>query len=99
MGIQEDLNSFINKYKVQQKGKPYTNTSIGSPKISLFIPDENYNEFIDIYSLAITNYIQLHFTEKPIDPSPLRIDLDFKFPLNEMSYDINDDYKSVKTFY
>ncbi len=98
MGIQEDLNSFINKYKVQQKGKPYTNTSIGSPKISLFIPDENYNEFIDIYSLAITNYIQLHFTEKPIDPSPLRIDLDFKFPLNEMSYDINDDYKSVKTY-
>ena len=62
-GIQEELNSFIHKYSVQ-KGCPYTNTSIGHPKKSLFIPDDKYYEFIRIYSLAITNGIHLHFTEK-----------------------------------
>tara|TARA_B110001450_G_scaffold53985_1_gene50437 strand:+ start:14713 stop:17355 length:2643 start_codon:yes stop_codon:yes gene_type:complete len=84
MGIQEDLNAFIHKYSVI-KGKPYTNTSIGHPKKSLFIPDENYQEFIDIYSLAITNGIHLYFTEKPLNPSPLRVDLDFRFILNPES--------------
>ena len=81
-GIQDELNSFINKYKVV-KGRPYTNTSIGYPKISLFIPDTEYNEFIRIYSLAITNGIHLHFTEKPLNPSPLRIDLDFRFLITQ----------------
>jgi len=81
MGIQENLNSFIQKYTVT-KGKPYTNTSIAHPKKALFIPDEDYNEFIEIYTLAITNGIHLYFTEKPLNPSPLRIDLDFRFLLN-----------------
>ena len=89
MGIQEDLNSFIHKYSVS-KGKPFTNTSIGHPKKSLFIPDENYDEFINIYSLAITNGIHLYFTEKPLNPSPLRIDLDFRFLLTPDSHEIND---------
>ena len=94
MGIQEDLNSFIHKYSVT-KGKPYTNTSIGHPKKSLFIPDENYQEFIDIYSLAITNGIHLYFTEKPLNPSPLRVDLDFRFILNPESQYIDTD-SSIK---
>ena len=77
MGIQEDLNSIYNKYSVQ-KGKIYTNTSM-HPKKSLFIPDNEYDEFLRIYGIAITNGIHLHFTEKPLNPSPLRIDLDFRF--------------------
>ena len=48
MGIQEDLNLLINKYSVQ-KGKPFTNTSIGHPKKSLYIPEEDYDEFLRIY--------------------------------------------------
>jgi hypothetical protein len=80
MGINEDLRSFINKYRVE-KGKPYTNTSIGSPKVSLNISDENYDEFINLYSLALTNGVQLYFTEKPLDPSPLRVDIDFRFTI------------------
>ena len=90
MGVQENFRTFINKYKVE-KGKPFTNTSIGNPKISIFIPNEVYNDFIDIYSLALTNDIALHFTEKPLDPSPLRIDIDFRFSLPEINNDSNTD--------
>ena len=78
MGIQEDLNFIYTKYNVQ-KGKIYTNTSM-LPRKSLFIPDNEYDEFLRIYGIAITNGIHLHFTEKPLNPSPLRIDLDFRFP-------------------
>ena len=80
MGIQEDLRSFINKHK-SEKGSPYTNTSIANPKVSLYIKDEEYDDFIKLYALAIMNGIPLYFTEKPLDPSPVRIDLDFRFCL------------------
>ena len=80
MGINEDLRSFINKHKVE-KGKPFTNTSIGSPKVSLYIPEESYEKFINLYSLAITSGMALYFTEKPTEPSPLRVDLDFRFTI------------------
>jgi len=81
MGINEDLRSFINKYRVEKGVKIFTNTSIGSPKVSLNIPDENYDEFINLYSLALTNGVQLYFTEKPLEPSPLRVDIDFRFTI------------------
>ena len=81
---QEKFKSFILKYKTE-KGKPYTNTSIGNPRISVFIPNDDYEEFLNIYSLAIASGTILHYTEKPIEPSPLRIDLDFRFqlPIND----------------
>jgi len=77
---QEKFKSFILKHKTE-KGKPYTNTSIGNPRISLFVANDEYEEFLNIYSLAIASGSVLHYTEKPIEPSPLRIDLDFRFPL------------------
>jgi P4 family phage/plasmid primase-like protien len=84
MAQQDKFKNFILKHKVE-KGKLYTNTSIGNPKVSLFIANEEYNEFLNLYSLAIANGSTLHYTEKPIEPSPLRIDLDFRFsmPINE----------------
>tara|TARA_B000000437_G_scaffold218930_1_gene199235 strand:- start:142 stop:2808 length:2667 start_codon:yes stop_codon:yes gene_type:complete len=97
-GIQEQLNSILNKYTVQ-KGKLYTNTSIGHPKKSLYIPDEEYEEFLRIYSLAITNGIHLYFTEKPNNPSPLRIDLDFRFLVNSDSQEGNEETDKKKINY
>jgi P4 family phage/plasmid primase-like protien len=81
---QEKFKQFILKHKVE-KGKQYTNTSIGNPKISLFISNDEYEEFLNIYSLAMASGSVLHFTEKPIEPSPLRVDLDFRFtmPIND----------------
>ena len=81
MGIQEELNSFINKHKIE-KGKPYSNTSMGNQKACFYIPDEDYDKFLNLYGLALTNGLSLHYTEKPLDPSPLRVDLDFRFPLD-----------------
>lgn len=47
--------------------------------------------FFNLYGVALTNGIELHYTEKPIDPSPIRIDLDFRFPLDETSYTKNEE--------
>ncbi len=73
-----DLQSFISKYK-SEKGKAFTNTSIANPKISVNIPADNYDTFLNLYALAITSGVSLSLTEKPLDPSPIRVDLDFKF--------------------
>lgn len=97
MGIQEDLNSFIRKHKVE-KGKPFTNTSLGNPKASIYIPDEEYATFIDLYGKALISGIDLHYTEKPRDPSPLRVDLDFRFPINETSY-LTGETRTLKRVY
>lgn len=93
MGIQEELNSFISKYKAE-KGKPYTNTSLGNPKTSLNIPDDKYEDFVNLYALAITKGINLHYTEKPLNPSPLRIDLDFRFAFTSLE-NKNIDYINI----
>ena len=84
MAHQEKFKSFISKHKVE-KGKQYTNTSIGNPKVALYIANDEYTEFLNLYSLAIANGTSLHYTEKPVEPSPLRVDLDFRFsmPINE----------------
>ena len=84
MGPRDDLVSFINKHKIE-KGQPYTNTSLGNPKVSVFIPDDEYDKFIDLYSLAMINGSELHYTEKPKNPSPIRVDLDLRFALKDPS--------------
>jgi P4 family phage/plasmid primase-like protien len=97
MGIQEELNLFISKHKIE-KGKPYSNTSLGNPRAAFFIADEKYDTFLNLYGLALTNGISLHYTEKPLEVSPIRIDLDFRFPIDESSsYDENRQLKRVYT--
>jgi P4 family phage/plasmid primase-like protien len=90
MGIQKDLDLFIQKHKVLEKGKPFTNTSLGNPRASIYIPEEEYETFLNLYGRALTNGISLHYTEKPIDPSPLRVDLDFRFPMFQCNNVIDD---------
>ena len=64
MGINEDLRSFINKYKVE-KGKPYTNTSIGYPKISIYVPNENYE---DLKEQKVPKVVPLPLPQKKESP-------------------------------
>lgn len=80
-----DLRTFLDKFK-SEKGKPFSNTSMGIPKVSVNIPADCYDTFLNLYELAITNGVELHLTEKPLDPSPIRVDLDFRF-----SPDINNE--------
>lgn len=87
MGVEEDFRNFINTYKITEKGKPYTHTSIGNPKIALNIPNDKIKQFYNLYNNARMNSIPLHLTEKPLDPSPLRVDFDFKFNLKKTEND------------
>lgn len=79
MGISDKLFKFLENYKIKDRNVKHTNISIHNPKQSYSIPDEKYNYFLKLYSIAISNGANLHFVEKPLDPSPLRVDLDFRF--------------------
>lgn len=70
--------SFIHDYKIE-KGQPFTHTSMGNPKISLNIPEDKLQQFYKLYNSARMSGKPMHFTEKPLDPSALRVDLDFRF--------------------
>tara|TARA_Y100000389_G_scaffold205110_1_gene263323 strand:+ start:2702 stop:5368 length:2667 start_codon:yes stop_codon:yes gene_type:complete len=90
-----DFKNFICKYK-SEKGCPFTHTSMGSPKISLDIPNEKLPEFYKLYNVAKMRGEQMHYTEKPLNPSPLRVDLDFRFAIKR---DENQNAKMEKELY
>jgi P4 family phage/plasmid primase-like protien len=76
----EEFKKSLKQYKCE-KGNTYTHTSIDNPKISLCVPEDKVEEFKSLYKNAIVQKIPLHLTEKPTDPSPMRIDLDFRFSM------------------
>lgn len=45
--IEMDYRQFLNKYHAK-KGTEYTHTSIGNPKTSLYVSDEDYQEFMEV---------------------------------------------------
>lgn len=74
--------TYFNSFKCG-KGVPYTHTSIGKPSCSLSVPEESYADFYANYHRAMVQGVPLHLTEKPTDPSPMRIDLDFRFAMTD----------------
>ena len=83
----EEFRRTLNRFR-SEKGQGFTHTSIGSPKVSLFVPDEQLDAFMAAYKRALTSQVPLHMTEKPSNvrtalPSAFRVDLDFKFALPE----------------
>lgn len=90
----DTFNKFIRQFKCE-KGNPYTHTSITDPPLSLHIPTDKLDEFYDEYAKAIVKGRKMYMTEKPEDPSPLRVDLDFRFKLqttedNELKREYDD---------
>ena len=77
----ENFKIYFSTFKCDKK-TPYTHTSIGKPSCSLSVPDEKLEEFYSNYHRAMVQGIQLHLTEKPNDPSPMRLDLDYRFNLD-----------------
>lgn len=74
------------KYILQfrcDKGQPHTHTSIFDPIGSFHIPNDKLEEFYDVYKKALISGRKLFLTEKPENPSPMRVDLDFRFKLND----------------
>ena len=76
----DTFNKYIRQFKCE-KGTPYTHTSITDPPISLHIPNDKLDEFYDEYATAIVKGRKMYITEKPENPSPMRVDLDFRFKL------------------
>lgn len=79
------LYQFLINHKVE-KGQPFTHTSIGAPCGSYYIPIEEKEQLIDLLEETIFHkHIPVHLTEKPPENNMtnLKVDLDFKFPLDE----------------
>lgn len=74
----DEFRKFITQFRCKP-GEAYTHTSIDDPKGSFKIPDEKAASFYEIYNRAMVQGCNLYMTEKPTDPSPMRIDLDFRF--------------------
>lgn len=66
------------------KDEPFTHTSIGHPKGSYNVPNEELPNLHKLLANALKagKNIMLHLTEKPTNPSQLKIDLDFRFDIN-----------------
>ena len=80
------LKKLIKRCKVE-KGEPYTHTSIGEPKVSLNISDtKTLNTFYKLIHRNVQNGNEQYFVEKPLNPSPLRVDLDFRFSVIKNEY-------------
>jgi P4 family phage/plasmid primase-like protien len=47
------------------------------------VSDEEYDTFMKKYKTYVVKGVKLHLTEKPKDPSCIRVDLDFRFALHE----------------
>jgi P4 family phage/plasmid primase-like protien len=78
----EEYKKFITQFRCKS-GEAYSHTSIDEPKGSFKIPEDKLNQFYDIYTRAMVQGVKLYLTEKPIDPSPMRLDLDFRFAMDE----------------
>jgi P4 family phage/plasmid primase-like protien len=94
----------MNRFRAE-KGQGFTHTSIGNPKMSLFVPDDNADEFMAAYKSAKAVNVPLHLTELPTVPSAFRVDLDFKFSLPESSrprerqYSLEDVHRITKAYF
>jgi len=75
-----EFKKFITHFRCKT-GEKYTHTSIDEPKGSFKIPDDKLETFYDIYNRSMMQGVMLYMTEKPTDPSPMRLDLDFRFSL------------------
>lgn len=76
----EEFSKFICRFR-SEKGQGYTHTSIGNPRISLNITNDQLPAFFTAYKRAMVGSIPIHLTEKPTNPSAMRADLDFRFVL------------------
>jgi hypothetical protein len=73
-----------------RKGLDFTHTSLGDPLGSFYIGEAEYDEFIEVYSSALSSSGQqgVHLTERHKAMSPVLIDLDFRQDCAERIYDM-----------
>lgn len=99
----EQFKKYLYQFRCE-KGQQYTHTSIANPKISINVPQEKATEFNEVYTKAMVTGCSLHLTEKPTDPSPMRVDLDYRFMLDASKevkriYTLEDTQRIVFTYF
>jgi len=92
----QTLNSFLNKYKRNDKPE-FTHTIIPNHPVhyggSYTIPDDKYDKFLDIYHRDVFEQgKEAYLTEKHKDFSPVLIDLDFRFKLEDSDRQYTDEF-------
>jgi len=87
--ISSPIQLFLNPYKVE-KGEAYTHTTMGMGASSYFIPSSEKNKIIaKLNETVFTKKIPYHLTEKPEYNTIIRVDLDFKFDLDDFERKYN----------
>lgn len=69
-------------YKKPPNAQIFTHTNILKPNLSLYVKDDEQENFYNAYCNALANNNDLGITEKHKDVSPVLIDLDFKLSLD-----------------
>ena len=97
------LRKFLESHRVKGSGKRHTNTSMANPKGSFDIPDDKYNEFLELYQDAVLSGNKLSLIEKHTTVGPIIIDLDFRHdyePGTEIEREfIDDDIVNILKLY
>ena len=82
-----NLDTFLHQYRVNKQSNPdavITHTSLGSPAGSFSIPIEEKETLCElIYHQVFKRKIPCHLTEAPQPHSNIKVDLDFRFPLEK----------------
>lgn len=79
------LQEFLRDHKVT-KDDDFTHTSLSNPSGSFYIPNNEYDAFIDAYIESINEGYRPSITEKHKTISPILIDLDFRQTSSERQY-------------
>ena len=94
------LINFLKDFKVK-KGEEYTHTTMGDYGASYNIPINKKEDLIHLLHEAIfVKNIPFHLTEKPPQHTQIKVDLDFKYPLEQANriYTV-DHIKEIITLY
>ena len=73
---------YLSKFAIQ-RGGAFTHTSIVKPGGSYYVPVEHMNDFYNHYCEALEHGEDLYITEKNRHISPIKIDLDFRWDVND----------------
>lgn len=82
--IHDDLTQFLQDYRVE-KGSEFTHTSMGKPLGNYNIPIDKKDTLIELLCNKLAQKIPVHLTERPQQHTIIKIDLDFKFDIEQNS--------------
>ncbi len=77
-----DFCRYLSTFRVE-RGSEFSHTSIVKPSGAYYIPAEEETQFFHLYKQAMLFNDDLHMTEKHRSISPILIDLDFRFELDD----------------